>query len=59
MTGSVRAAHTALALTNGLLIDGTGAEPIRAASVQVDSEGAITYAGPDSLAPEVASGTTT
>lgn len=57
MTPSPHTSRTALALTNGLLIDGTGAEPIPGATVLVDSEGTVTYAGAGTIAPPVPGGT--
>ena len=43
---------SSLRITNARLIDGTGAAPVEGATLLVDAEGLITYAGPAATAPK-------
>ncbi|MBL8849124.1 MAG: amidohydrolase family protein, partial [Planctomycetaceae bacterium] len=49
----MQTAHGTTIISNGQLIDGTGAPPVRDAALVIEN-GCITYAGPAAKAPEVA-----
>jgi len=54
----MKLASNTTSITNGMLIDGTGSAPVRAASLVV-TNGKIVYAGPSAGAPPVPPDTTT